>query len=136
MTETYSRDAVVDGLPSAQALIDVACEAMRAHPGEPVEAASQALDRWAPAIDQLADTSRAAAFLGYTSPHTVKRKRWRTRADGSPEWPKPEPGNTFGRSPAWPYRAIILHLAQAPGRGHPGMTLGRTNADKRKTGGS
>ena len=101
-------------------------------------AASKALDQWAPAIDQLTDQIGAAAFTGLTY-NSVRRKRNRTRADGTREWPEPDPrfrpddagesrfpGGTGARKTAlWTYRAIVLHLAEAPGRGHPGAPLGR-----------
>ena len=101
-------------------------------------AASKALDQWAPAIDDLTDQIGAAKFTGLTY-NSVRRKRNRIRADGTREWPEPDPrfrrdegeesrfpGGTGARKSAlWTYRAIVLHLADAPGRGHPGATLGR-----------
>jgi hypothetical protein len=142
MPETYSQDVVAEGLPPAQALIDIArTAAMKAAPAIPddpdkaaearetrLQAAASALNQWAPAVDQMTDIAGAAAFLGRKSDHSIRRKRFRPRADGTMEWP--EPDATFGRSPAWKYRTIVAHLAAAPGRGHPGATLGRTNEHK------
>lgn len=119
------------GLPSAQDLIETARTAMHHAHSDPAKAASRALDRWKPAIDQLTDQAGAAVFLGYTGgAGTVRRKRFRELADGTPEWP--EPDRVFGRSPVWSYRKIILHLARAPGRGHPGATLGRDYRTRRQ----
>jgi hypothetical protein len=130
---------VVEGLPPAQALIDIArTAAMKAAPAIPddpdkaakarearLKAASKALNQWAPDVDQMTDIAGAAVFLGRKSDHSIRRKRFRTGADGTPEWPPPD--RVFGRSPVWTYRTIVAHLAIAPGRGHPGVTLGRTN---------
>ena len=90
----------------------------------------RALDRWAPAIDQLTDLAGAARFLGLKGPDSIRRRMTRTRADGTRKWPVPD--QRFGRSPAWTYRTLVLHYAAAPGRGHPGAALGRTNAHKRR----
>lgn len=146
---TDVEDAAMPGmeLPPVGELIDAARTAMAAAavPRDPAraaekrrQAASKALDRWAPAIDQLTDQIGAARFTGLTY-DSVRRKRNRVRADGTREWPEPDPrfarddgevprfpGGTGARKTAlWTYRAIVLHLAEAPGRGHPGATLGR-----------
>jgi hypothetical protein len=139
------------GLPDAKTLIGAARAAMAAIPGLPAgpedggtararakaetaarrhEAASTALDQWAPAIDEMTDLAGAARFLGLKGPDSLRRRKFRIRADGTREWPGPDA--TFGRSAAWKYRTIVIHQAAAPGRGHPGATLGRTNQHRRK----
>jgi hypothetical protein len=92
------------------------------------ETANKVLDQWKPAIDELTDFAGAAAFLGLKGPDSLKRLKYSPRVDGTPGWP--EPDQKFGRTPAWKYRTIVLHRAESPGRGHPGATLGRTNAHK------
>lgn len=114
-------------LPDAATLIAAARQAMNEIPADPLNrekttaarrrAASKALDQWAPAIDGQTDFAGAAAFLG-ARPDTLKRRRWRARADGSPDWPKPD--IEVGRTPGWTYRTIVLHQAETPGRGRHG----------------
>lgn len=86
-------------------------------------AGNKFLDRYKPGIDQLTDISGAARFLGLKGPDSLRRRQFRKRADGTPDWP--ESDEVFGRSKAWTYRTIVLHQAEAPGRGHPGASLGR-----------
>lgn len=129
-------------LPDAGTLIAAARAAMTgievpADPGKAAKAterrhraAGRALDKWAPAIDEMTDLAGAAAFLRLKGPDSLRRRRFRIRADGTRDWP--EPDQQFGRSPAWKLRTIVIHQAEAPGRGHPGATLGRTNEHKRK----
>jgi hypothetical protein len=76
-----------------------------------------ALDQYAPEIDALADTARAAAFLGI-KPESLSRSRQKIRADGTPYGPVPD--QTFGRSPVWRYRTLVLHKVSAPGLGGSG----------------
>lgn len=114
-------------LPDAATLIEAAREAMSTVPADPLDrektiakrrqAADTALDRWAPAIDEMTDLAGAAEFLEARL-DTLKRRRWRARADGSPDWPKPdlEPGH----AKLWTFRTIVLHQAGTPGRGHHG----------------
>jgi hypothetical protein len=103
-------------------------------PGKAAEArrraASKALDAYRPEIDELVSTAEAAMFMGYKNGQTVSRMRIRTRADGSRAWA--EPDAQFGQSPAWRIRTIVLHQAQAPGRGHPGAALGRAGSSGRR----
>jgi hypothetical protein len=86
------------------------------------QAASRALDAWAPHIDELADFAGVAAFLGLKGPNSLKRNAYRIRSDGSRMMPDPDA--TFGRTPAFKYRSIVLSQAEAPGRGHPAMLHG------------
>lgn len=123
-------------LPDAQTLIAAARKAMTGITGDSPEAgeqrreaASRALDRWAPAIDELTDYAGAARFLGLAV-GSVRRMKGRTLADGTRQWP--EPDGRFGASPAWRYRTIVIGRARSPGHGHRGATLGRTNAHKRR----
>lgn len=95
------------------------------------EAASKALDQWAPAIDAMTDLAGAARFLGLKSATSLRQNKFRKRADGSPAWP--EPDDSFGklgrgRSDVWKLRTIVIHRAESPGRGHPGATLGRSRS--------
>lgn len=83
-----------------------------------------ALDAYAPAIDTLADTQTAAAWLGIT-PATIYRHR-RNPPPGQPRWPQPD--EIYGRSPAWTYRTLILHRAAMPGRGSAGRGRPRSSA--------
>lgn len=76
-----------------------------------------ALDAYAPAIDGQADLTAAAAFMGVTY-KSARTLRSRTRADGSPAWPKPDA--QYGQAPVWTYRTLVLFKASAPGRGAPG----------------
>ena len=76
-----------------------------------------ALDKYAPAIDELADMPAAAAFLGIQA-KSITRARERTRGDGSPDFAPPD--RWFSRSPTWRYRTLVLHRAAAPGRGGSG----------------
>jgi hypothetical protein len=71
------------------------------------------LDAWAPAIDTLADTATAAAWLGI-EPATIYRHRTNPPA-GQSAWPAPD--YTAGRSGSWTYRTLVLHRAAMPGRG-------------------
>jgi hypothetical protein len=134
-------------LPPAAELIDAAREAMRAIPDPPGAteklkqavakqrraAANRILDQWAPAIDQMTDSSGAAAFMGYASGDTIRRLRRQTRADGTRGWPEPDTvfgwqqdGPSLGggapraKMQAWKFRTIVLAKAEAPGRGAPG----------------
>lgn len=113
-------------LPDAAVLVEAAREAMRSvqgPPGDPKvierrrKAASKALDGWAPAIDEVADLAAAATFLGARA-DSIRRRMWRARADGTPDWPPPD--LELGQSKGWRYRTIVLHQAQMPGRGHRG----------------
>lgn len=114
-------------LPDAAMLIEAAREAMRTVRDDPLDreqtaarrrrVASKALDQWKPAIDEQTDLPGAAEFLGARL-DTLKRRRWRARADGTPDWPKPD--IEVGRTLGWSYRTIVLHQAEAPGRGHHG----------------
>ena len=128
-------------LPDAAVLIEAARTAMREAQGtrrDPAKSANRALDRWAPGIDQLTDIAGAARFLGLKSVHSLRRNLWRTRADGTRAWPEPDQvfaGGFGGDTPAWTYRTIVLHRAEAPGRGHPGATLGRDYRKRVKEGG-
>lgn len=86
-----------------------------------------ALDAYAPRVDEQIDMAVAGAWLNIQAA-SISRMKQRTRRDGSPAWP--EPDNTHGRSPVWSYRTLVLHLAAAPGRGHPGMPRGpRSESD-------
>ena len=85
------------------------------------ENGDDALDAYAPQIDKLVDSAKAGPWVGIKA-GSISRKRQRTRVDGTPEWPAPD--DTFGRSPVWSYRTLVVHLAAAPGRGHPGMARG------------
>jgi hypothetical protein len=135
-TKTQEEVMLATGLPPAAELIGYAKAAMEqagplpANPASAVsmrrQAASKALDQWKPQIDQLTDMEGAAAFLGLAGADSVRRKRHRTRTDGTPEWPAED--KMFGRSPAWMFRTIVIHLAEAPGRGHPGMVRGPRKA--------
>jgi hypothetical protein len=123
-------------LPHADELIAAAKQAMEEAeplPANPAaatskrrQAANRVLDQWKPAIDELTDPAGAAEFLGLAGRDSIRKKQFRTRIDGTPEWP--EPDQRFGRSPAWAYRTIVIHLAEAPGRGHPGMVRGPRKA--------
>jgi len=125
------------GLPGYEVLVQAARGAMAAVPpvsaawgtlertlydGKRRKAASKALDQWAPAIDVLTDSAGAARFLGYKSAESVRRKVFRNRRDGTPEWP--EHDEKYGRSRTWAYRTIVIHQAMAPGRGSAGITRG------------
>jgi hypothetical protein len=146
--------AAVTGLPDAQTLINAARAAMATVPDAPpgagdaaklrvVErrrrAASGALDAWKPAIDQEINTPQATVFMGY-SKGTIAKLRQRKRIDQTPEWPEPDnryfpsddPLGRGGGPVVWKVRTIIIARAEAPGRGHPGVTLGRTNEHKRR----
>ena len=114
-------------LPDAATLIGAARQAMRdvqPVPRDPAkasekrrQAASRVLDEWAPAIDEIASLAGAAAFLGART-DSLRRRQWRARADGTPDWP--EPDMELGHAKGWKYRTIVLHQAQAPGRGNQG----------------
>lgn len=118
------------GLPDAATLVAVARAAMAATGARKREAASRALNRYAPGIDQYTDMAGAAVFLGLKGKNSIRRRTTRTRADGTREWP--EPDETFGRTPVWSYRTLVIHKAESPGQGHPGATLGRTNEHKKR----
>jgi hypothetical protein len=115
-------------LPGAATLIEAARQAMREVPDDPLDrerttarrrrAASSALDQWVPVVDEITDLAGAAVFLGARL-DTLKRRRWRARADGTPDWPRPD--IEVGRTAGWKYRTIVLHQAEAPGRGHHGQ---------------
>lgn len=81
------------------------------------EDAGRLLDQYAPEIDELADVSAAADWLGISA-SSIYRERSRQRADGSAAWPAPDA--KFGRSGAWRYRTLVLHRAGMPGRGSAG----------------
>jgi hypothetical protein len=96
------------------------------------EAADAVLNQWAPSIDALTDINGAAEFLGLKGADSLRRARWRKRADGTPGWPEPDEEFSAGPSanatrsvPTWRLRTIVLHRAEAPGRGHPGYTGNR-----------
>lgn len=119
-------------LPDADTLITAARKAMTEAGDDPDrrrQAATRALDAWAPAIDQYADVAGAALFTGLAA-ESIRRMKRRLREDGTRQWP--EPDSRFGGSPVWHYRTIVIARAEAPGHGHPGMRLGRTNAGKRR----
>jgi hypothetical protein len=84
------------------------------------------LDRYAPEIDELADTSQIAAWLGI-QPASIYRERARVREHG-PAWPPPVP--LPGRSPLWTWRAVVVYRAAMPGPGN------RTTGAQRKQAGS
>ena len=128
MTET--------NLPDAATLIEAAREAMRGVqpvPRDPLKAAekrrhaaSRMLDQWAPGIDRIVGLAEVAGFLGLRGPDALRRRQWRVRADGSRDWP--EPDVEFGQSRAghvkgWKLRTIVLHQAEAPGRGHHALRV-------------
>src|SRR5580704_15044573 len=122
---------VKTNLPDAATLIEVARQAMREVqpiPRDPAAAtekrrriAGKALDQYAPAIDEVVDLTGAAAFLGLRGPDSLRRRQWRARADGTPDWPKPD--LELGQSKGWKLRTIVIHQAEAPGRGHHGSAL-------------
>jgi hypothetical protein len=140
MTGTISEGGLIVAvtvLPDYEVLVQVAHQAMEAVPAvSPTaseaerrryyerrrSAGSKALDVYKPVIDELADMTQAAAFLGYVDAGTVRRKLWRHRKDGTPEWPAHD--MKIARSPAWRYRTIVVHLAMSPGRGSPGIQRG------------
>jgi hypothetical protein len=117
-------------LPPAGELIAAARAAMQA---DGPEAASKALDEYAPGIDQYVNTQGAAEFMGYADAGTVRRMRRRKRADGTAEWPAPDQEfgwqeRHYGPGPkwaVWKLRTIVLARAEAPGRGHPGRAGNR-----------
>lgn len=123
-------------LPDAAVLIEAARQAMREIPADPLdrartaelrrEAASRALDQWAPAVDEMTDLAGAAEFLGARL-DTVKRRRWRARADGTPDWPDPDV--EAGQARAWKFRTIVLHQAGTPGRGRHGSATAPVPGD-------
>jgi len=127
---------MVDGeLPDVSVLVETARKAMSETPApaDPVEAAevrrqaaSKALDRWAPGIDEVVDLDGAAGFLGKT-PDYVKRRQYRARADGTPDWPKPDVA--FGRSKGWTLRTIVVHQATGSRRGQHGSSLAPVPGD-------
>lgn len=131
-TRAGSADAAIARLPAAAELVEVARTAMREAGGLPSdpglarqkrrEAASMALDRWAPDIDAMTDLAGAAKFLGLKSAVSLRQNKFRTRADGTPAWPDPD--DSFGvvgrgRSDVWKLRTIVIHRAESPGRGGP-----------------
>lgn len=128
---------MVDGdLPDVSVLVEAARQAMSGAPapGDPVaadearrQAASEALDRWAPAIDEVVDLDGAAGFLG-KSPDYVQRRRYRARGDGTRDWP--EPDVEFGRaSRGWKLRTIVVHQATGRRRGQHGSSLAPVPGD-------
>lgn len=116
-------------MPAASVLIKAARAAMREAQGtrrDPVKAASHALDRYAPAIDEQRDIRGIAAFLGLKSEHSLRRNKWRTRGDGTPAWP--EPDGTYGGTDTWRLRTVVIHLAGSPGHGRrPAGYAGRVD---------
>lgn len=114
-------------LPDAATLIAAAREAIASVTDNPLDreettrrrrrAASAALDKWAPAVDEMTDRDGAAAFLGI-SRDLVKRRMWRARADGTPDWPKPDV--EAGNARTWKYRTLAVFEASRPGRGRHG----------------
>ncbi len=84
------------------------------------------LDGFKPEIDELADTSQIAAWLGI-QPASIYRERQRVREHG-PAWPSPVP--LPGRSPLWTWRSVVLYRAAMPGPGN------RTTGPQRKRAGS
>ena len=101
-----------EDLPPAPELVAAVREAINAGQDPAV-----VLDRYAPAVDVLADASAAGAFLGM-SRASVYQERSRCNADGSPRWPASDV--PAGRSGLWKYRTLILHRAQMPGQGSAG----------------
>lgn len=91
----------------------------------------KALDQYAPEIDELANMTEAAAFLGI-KPESLSRSRQKVRSDGSRYGP--EPDRTFGRSPAWRYRSLVLHKVSAPGLGGSGKFRPGESGRARATG--
>jgi hypothetical protein len=67
------------------------------------------LNRYAE-IDDLLSVAECAEWLGLKA-GTVYQERKRGR------WPKAD--QTFGQSPAWTRRTLIIHRAKMPGVGHP-----------------
>ena len=145
MTETQLDRSMIDGLdlPPAAELVAEAKAAMAGVtrlPRDPEaaqearrRAASRALDQWKPGIDTLVDLSNAASFLGMRSYDSLKRNKYRKRADGSRMWPAAdETGGRVGRGRAerWTLRTIVIHRAESPGRGHPGATMGRARTGR------
>lgn len=144
-------------LPDAQELIRIAREAMAQVPAVPAgaterarklaaerrrKAASRALDRFAPAIDEEIDTTAAAAFVGYADPGTIRTLRRRTRADGTRYWPEPDrkfspssdPLGRGGGSAVWKYRTIVIAQAEAPGKGRTTVPDGRPKWNEERRG--
>ena len=72
------------------------------------------LDQY-PFIDQLADLSGIASFLKLKSARSIQRNKSRTWKNGRPAWPPADA--RFGKSDAWQYRTVVLHLAEAGGTG-------------------
>jgi hypothetical protein len=108
-----------DGLPDAAevtaAVRELIIEARAAGQADPLKAANRLLDRYKPAIGQLADVTAAAAWLG-VMPRTIHREKERVNVkDGSPRWP--ESDGKYGRSDVWTYRSIVLARAQMPPTG-------------------
>ena len=108
------------GLPDAAELTaavrQLIGEARAAGRRDPLRAAARLLDRFRPAVDEPADTRRAADWLGI-QPASVYREKDRVNADGSPRWA--EPDGKHGNSEVWTYRAIVLARAQMPRKGRP-----------------
>lgn len=103
---TPSAAGVPAGLPSAAALIALVREK-----------GPEALDAYAPAIDEATDVAGAAAWL-HIARTTISRERSRRRPDGTTRWPKPD--YPAGRSGSWRYRTLVLHRAAMPGQGSAG----------------
>lgn len=75
-----------------------------------------ALDKYAPEVDELADTAEIAAWLGI-QPQTIHRERKRIRVGRNwRTWPDED--RMAGRTPMWKWRTIIVHRADAPGKGN------------------
>jgi len=111
-------------LPPVEELVSIARKVLEG--GGTLDAASRALDAYAPAVDEVADAPAIAEWLGISSA-SIYRERSRTRADGSAAWP--EPDGKFGRSGVWRYRTIVLHRASMPGQGSAGRGRPRRRVD-------
>lgn len=72
--------------------------------------------QWAGAWDGVTEAVATAEVLGKwlgIDAKTIYASRRRTRADGSPLWPEPEPGHVVGKTSLWRFSAIVLNRAQS-----------------------
>lgn len=108
--------ALPEQMPSAKWLINDAKERL-AEGHTPDDLRLQ----WAGAWDGITEAVAPAELLGQwlgIDAKTIYANRSRTRKDGSPLWPEPEPGHVVGKTTLWRFSAVALNRAQAPGRGH------------------
>jgi hypothetical protein len=83
--------------------------------------ANRLLDSYRPAIDQLTDMQGAATFLGLAY-NSIQRMRHLPPLVGSGRPVMAPPDQIVsGRYPVWSYRTLVLHWAQRPGLGGPGV---------------